>query len=193
MTHTLVLPHSLRNVLVGSPPQDWEELLRQREQAAFSKGRSEGERALSEQLVQQRSEISELQRGVLENLRQAVPSVIHQAEELLIKVALESAQKLVAGLPISTELIEGIVREALTRVEDDTEIAIHLHPEDLALLQKHDSRILQRGPDAGVLRFVPSGEISRGGCLVQTRFGLVDARCESKVEQLQASLGLNAD
>jgi len=35
---------------------------------------------------------------------------------------------------------------------------------------------------------VASSEVSRGGCLIQTRFGLVDARRETKLEQLQQTL-----
>ena len=40
-------------------------------------------------------------------------------------------------------------------------------------------------PEAGPLRFVHSPEATRGGCIVQTRFGVIDARRETKLEQLQ--------
>ena len=39
-----------------------------REQAAYERGRRDGEKALSEQLLQQRGELLELQKGVLDSL-----------------------------------------------------------------------------------------------------------------------------
>ena len=124
----------------------------------------------------------------MDALRRALPQVILEAQTALINLALESAQKIVAGLPINPELIQAVVREALRQVEDTAEIAIQLHPEDLALLRKHNSPILNGVPETGPLRFSSSADVTRGGCLVQTRFGLIDARRETKVEQLRQTL-----
>jgi flagellar assembly protein FliH len=187
---TIPFSQPLRDVrlLVQAPAQNWQEHLREREDAAYERGRCDGERSLSEQLVQQRNEMSELQRGIVESLKRAVPQVILEAQVALVNLALESAQKIVAGLPISAEMVESVVREALRQVEDTAEITIQLHPEDLALLRKHNSPILTGVPEAGPLRFISSADVTRGGCLVQTRFGLIDARRETKVEQLKQSL-----
>ena len=187
---TIPFSQPLRDVrlLVQAPAQNWQEHLREREEAAYDRGRHDGERSLSEQLVQQRNEMSELQRGIVESLKRAVPQVVLEAQTALVNLALESAQKIVAGLPISAEMVETVVREALRQVEDTAEITIQLHPEDLALLRKHNSPILNGVPEAGPLRFISSADVTRGGCLVQTRFGLIDARRETKVEQLKQSL-----
>jgi flagellar assembly protein FliH len=187
---TILFAQPLRDVrpLTQVPSGDWQEHTRQREQAAYERGRHDGERALSEQLLEQRSEMVELQNGILNSLRRAVPEVIQETEATLIHLALESAQKIVAGLPISAELVEAIVREAVRQVEDTAEITIQLNPDDLALLRKHNSPVLSEVSDSGQLRFVSSSEVTRGGCLVQTRFGLIDARRETKIEQLKQTL-----
>ena len=67
------------------------------EQAAFERGLAEGEKRLGEQLLRQRTELLELQNGVLASLRDAVPRVVRQSEAALIQVALEVARKLVGG------------------------------------------------------------------------------------------------
>ena len=46
-------------------------------------------------------------------------------------------------------------------------------------------------PDSGTLRFVPCADLTRGGCLVQTRFGIIDARRETKFDQLAQTLGVH--
>ena len=80
--------------------------------ASFDRGLVEGERNLSAQLVQQRSEVMELQTGVLAALRDAVPQVTRDCERALVTLAIEAAQRLVGGMPISQEMVEASVKEA---------------------------------------------------------------------------------
>ena len=187
---TIVFEQPLRDMrlLAGAPTQDWQAFLAEREQAAFENGRRAGETSLSAQLLQQRNQTVELQRGILTSLQNALPKVAHEAESALIDLALECAKKIVSGMPVDTAMVEHAVREALRQAEDTAEIVIQLHPEDLALLREHQSPILNGSPETGPLRFAHSAEISRGGCIIQTRFGLIDARRETKIEQLRQSL-----
>jgi flagellar assembly protein FliH len=187
---TILFDRPLRDVclLTGAPGQDWQTFLNERESAAHENGRREGERALSEQLLHQRNETIELQRGILESLQRTLPQIAHEAESSLLEIALESAKKIIAGMPVDPAMVEAVVREALRQTEDTAEIVIQLHPEDLALLRQHQSPLLNGLPEVGPLRFVNSSEISRGGCIIQTRFGVIDARRETKFEQLRQSL-----
>ena len=131
---TLQFAAPLRDVTIVRSG-DRETLRQQDLQASYDRGRLEGERALGEQLVQQRAEVMELQTGVLASLRGAVPQVTRDCERALVALALEAAQKLVSGLPISAEMIEATIKEACAAVEDSAEFTVQLHAEDLALLQ----------------------------------------------------------
>jgi flagellar assembly protein FliH len=185
---TLEQPLHEVQLLTKAPAQDGPEHLREREEAAYEQGRCEGERALGEQLLQQRNEMAELQNGVMNSLQQMLPQMIQETESALIQLALESAQKIVGGLTIDSQMVEGVVREALRQVEDTSEISIQLHPDDLALLRKHHSPLLDGLPETGPLKFIGSPEVTRGGCIVQTRFGLIDARRETKWEQVRKAV-----
>lgn len=175
-------------LLAESPAQDWQQFLREREQAAFEKGRREGESALNEQLIRQRNETVELQRGILGSLQAVLPQVIRESESTVIELAFETAKKIVASLPIDSAMVESAVREALHQCENTSEIVVQLHPEDLALLRQQQSPLLNGLPETGPIRFSSSIEVSRGGCVIQTKFGLLDARRETKIEQLRQSL-----
>jgi len=187
---SISLCQPLREVrlLTKAPSQDWGEHLREREQSAYEKGWREGQRALGEQLLQQRNEMVELQKGVVESMQRTLPQMIQESESTLINLALESAQKIVAGMPVDSAMVEAVVREALKQVEDTAEIVIQLHPDDLALLRKNESALLKGLPETGPLRFAGASEVTRGGCIVQTRFGMLDARRETKLEQLRKTL-----
>jgi flagellar assembly protein FliH len=73
-------------------------------------------------------------------------------------------------------------------VESSTQVTVRLHPADLELLQKNASPLLKSADDPNDFRFLSSVEVTRGGCLVETRFGTVDARRETKFDLLKKNL-----
>lgn len=155
--------------------------------ASYERGRRDAEQAMSEQLFQQRNELHQLMSGVLDSLRKCPDQVIHDTESTLVTLALSVAQKLVAGFPIAPGMVEAAVRDALSQVEGTAQFTVRLHPEDLALLQTSESPLLS-GDGVREFRFLASPDVTRGGCMVQTQFGTVDARRETKFDLLQRSL-----
>ena len=189
---TISLAQSLRDVVLAPPrlaaAEAQESVLHEREQAAYERGRREAGQTLQEELLRQREEFSRLQSGVLDALKQVVPSVVRDSEQALAALCLEVAQKLVAGLPISAEMVSAAVQEALGQVSEATEHLVYLHPEDLDLLQQVDSPLLAAAAGGRRIQFHRAPEVSRGGCLVKTRFGVVDGRRETKLELMQKAV-----
>ena len=175
-------------LLLEAPAGGWNDFLREREQTAYQRGWQDGQRTLREQLLQHQDQARELQSGVLQSLAQAIPQVVRETENALMQLALDAAQKIVAGMPVTADMVEAVVVEAVRQAEGSAEITVQLHPEDLALLRLHHSALLNGLPASGPVRFAASSEVTRGGCLVQTRFGVIDARRETKLEQLRQTL-----
>ena len=182
-------PRDIQLARTGVLPADWDEQLRQAHTAGYERGVIDGEKALSEQLLRQRNELMQLHSGAVAALQDAVPEVVRQSEDALIALAFEIAQKLVVELPITRETVAATVREALSQVEGATEFSVALHPEDFALLESHTA-LLGSAAAGRQVRFTASHEITRGGCVVQTRFGIIDARRETKLARVAESLAL---
>jgi flagellar assembly protein FliH len=180
-------PQDVR-LLAQVPAQNWAVHLREREEVAYQNGRRDVEKVLREQMLSQQKEWASLLNGVVDSLKTVIPRMIQETESALMNLALESAQKIVAGLPIDAAMVEAVIQETLRQVEDSTDMVIQLHPEDLALLRQSESPLLSGVQDSSSFRFAASSEVTRGGCIVQTRFGLVDARREIKLEQLRKTL-----
>jgi flagellar biosynthesis/type III secretory pathway protein FliH len=156
--------------------------------AQYQLGLADGEKALTEKLYRQRAEIHELTHGFLESLRKAVPQVVRDTENSLVSLALTVAQKLVAGMPVSAEMVEAAVRDALAQLEGTARFTVRLHRDDLDLLEKAGSPLLKAGENSAEFRFIASAEVPRGGCIIETDFGTIDARRETKFELLKRSL-----
>jgi flagellar assembly protein FliH len=171
-------------VVPPEPAVDVDALVR----AAYERGRIEGERAVSEQLVRQRVEFSELQNGILTSLRGTLPQIARDSEQVLMDLVTEAVGRIVAGIPVEAPLVEGVVREALAQAQEQTDVEVQLHPEDLELLRQTESPLLQPEGSGTRLIWTPAATLTRGGCLVRTRFGTVDARRETKLDNLRTSL-----
>jgi flagellar assembly protein FliH len=169
----------------SASPQDTDQW-----KSAYEQGKIDGEKSLGEQLLKQRSELHELMNGLVDSLRNAVPQVIRDTESMVVSIALEIAQKLVGEMPISVPMLEGVVRNALSEVEGNSNMTVRLHPADLDLLKNSNSPLLEVQEEGNDVRFLGSPEVTRGGCLIQTRFGTVDARRETKFDLLKQSMAI---
>ncbi|MCL5096282.1 MAG: flagellar assembly protein FliH, partial [Candidatus Omnitrophica bacterium] len=74
--------------------------------------------------------------------------------------------------------------------EETTDFTVYLHADDLTLLRECNPSMLNTVPGRQKTRFQTSPEVARGGCMVQTRFGIVDARRETRAELVRQSLAL---
>jgi len=138
--------------------------------------------------VRQRSELRDVQERLFGRLEGAIPQVVRDCEQALIAIAWETARKVVNGIEITPAMVESAIGEALGSLRQTGRVRIQLHAEDLALLERVNSPVLLKELGGERIRLEASPEVGRGGCLVFTDFGTVDARREVKLELLRQSM-----
>jgi hypothetical protein len=115
-------PANLHHCALPPLPADYRRWLKEREEESFERGRAQAEQGLAAQIVSQRQEMVQLQNGVLKAINDAVSQVVRDTERTLVEIALATASRLVSGLPISAEVVEAAIREALTQVEETANV-----------------------------------------------------------------------
>jgi flagellar biosynthesis/type III secretory pathway protein FliH len=173
-----------------------EDALKERERAGYERGRKEAEQEHGRQMERLQAEWDATHRAgvirILEELNKSVHVQMSEAfkslEKHVVMLSAEAAIRLTSGIPVSADMVEAYVREAMNLVEQDTEITVVIHPEDLALLEQHQSSLLNRAGTTPILKFRPDTKITRGGCLMETRFGELDGRRETKIELLRKAV-----
>lgn len=173
--------------VTASWPADLERRIQERERVAAEQGRAEAQHLFSQQLVEQRQQLIALQEGILGALKDSIPGVIRDCETHLAALALEVARKLVDGMPVTADMIDAAISSAMRQVEESSHYTIFINPADLQLLQSASSAILGAN-DTRKITITATNEVSRGGCIVETPFGRVDARRGTKFELLKAAL-----
>jgi flagellar biosynthesis/type III secretory pathway protein FliH len=109
-------------------------------------------------------------------------SIAEGAERATVELALRIAEQVVQGaLAVRPELVVDAVRGALRRLVERDRVLVLVHPEDLELLREHaDGLVAELG---GIDHFAIEADrrVSRGGAIVRTAEGDVDATLETKL------------
>jgi flagellar biosynthesis/type III secretory pathway protein FliH len=161
--------------------------VRQLLEEQFQKGFEAGQKALGEQLVEQRKQLLDLQNGLLRSLEKSLPGIAAECEKSLVLLALESARRVVHDTPINVALIEKTVLAALAELKDTADYEVLLHPEDLALLVQVQSGIVPPA-ESKRIRFTADPAIARGDCVVNTRHGSIAATREQIFQKLESAV-----
>lgn len=151
--------------------------------AAYQRGIDDARAAADQQMVEFRADMGQLSEGVLKRLAAAEAEVVAQLHAALPALALEIARRLLAGFEPPAETVSRICEEAVAQLYPERNgLELALCPRDAGLLQQLRPAWLVQHPDL-VIRADDS--LRPGDCLVRSRFGLTDARQQTKLESLR--------
>lgn len=155
-------------------------------QAAYRQGVDSARALADQQMVEFRAELADLSEGVLNKLSTIEPALLAQLREALPGLAVEISRRLLAGYEPPAEIVEKLCRDALEQLYPEREgLEISLCPRDAELLNSLNPDWLARYP--GIRTRIDSALVP-GDCVVRSRFGLTDARQQTKLAALTHSL-----
>ncbi len=155
-------------------------------QEAYNRGFHEATEALTNQIAEQRAEVAQLQDAVFKNLAEQSETLAHEVSQILPDLILEITHRVLAGFKPDTETVRNSISETLAEVSPgSTDVEIRLHPHDLALVQGVDAELEQRYPG---IKLTPDPELTPGDCVAKSRFGMIDARVLTKLQNVARSL-----
>jgi len=119
-----------------------------------------------------------------------------QVEREVVKLAIEVAKKIVhREIQADRDIIQTLVKVALSHVADKSAVTVHLHPIDYNYLLEHRAELTRGAEDGRDIVLLADKSIDRGGCLIETECGDIDARIEEEFRELERSFfeGLKPD
>jgi flagellar assembly protein FliH len=128
---------------------------------------------------------------VLDGLIGALPPKIEArlaaTEDDMLALCFEVVCRVLSESVAQPEAVRAQLVQAMDRLRSRQLVAIHLHPDDLAMLQKGHglSQGLLGGAD---VQWVASADVALGGCVLQSPEGGLDARFETQLAALRELL-----
>ena len=162
--------------------EDIETLIEQSRQEGFSAGHEEGFAQGKQEAEQAIGVLSRIAAEFTDPLEQLDDEVTKTLVELITLVAKNLIRR---QLVVEPDEIVAVVQDAVKQLPlSQREIAVHLHPSDLEVIQRIYLDAEQAPPWA--LNADPT--ITQGGCMVETEVSQIDATVESRIGQIVATM-----
>lgn len=153
---------------------------------AYRRGVDSARAAADQQMVEMRADVGHLSENVLTRLDGVESLLVGQLRDALPGLAVEIARRLLAGYEPSAEVVARLCGEALEQLFPEREgLELTLSPRDAELVAQFQPDWITRYPG---LRIRTDAALKPGDCLVRSRFGLTDARQDTKLGVLAHGL-----
>jgi flagellar assembly protein FliH len=156
------------------------------EKEAYEKGFAEGERAGRETGEKMVEAVLKQYTQTLEELKGLRRNLLTGSEREVVRLSLEVAKKVVKReVCIDEELILALVKVALSRLADQSVMTVRVNPKDCqSILHFRESPGHRESWHDGI-KLVEDPLITRGGCLIETDSGVIDARVEEQFREIE--------
>ncbi len=156
------------------------------EKTAYENGFLQGEKAGKEAAELKAEAVIRRYGESIQELSRFRSSLYAQVEHEVVKLAVEVAKKIVhREVQADPDIIQTLVRVALTQVAEKSAVTVHLNPADYSYLLEQRAELAQsEGRDVSL---VSDKSVERGGCLIKTECGDIDARLEEKFREVESA------
>ena len=142
-----------------------------------------------QQGLQEVKPVADLLEKLARELKEARHQLLESAELTVVRLAYEIAKKILhREVAESSDVIVYVVREALRRIADHDKIVLRVHPEDARVLREATELQRELFQTFASVDIREDEDVSKGGCLVETSTGLIDATLETQLAEVEAAL-----
>ena len=154
-----------------------------------AEGRAEAAEEMEKRLVIARTESDERIGALMEGIAQQVRAFTASLEHDAYAFALAVAERIVKReILLDDEIVVRQVREALRRIVGVESIKVRVHPDDEVLVRSHRAALLALTDATRDVVIEPDNTIERGGCILESASGNVDARIATQLRQVEHAL-----
>ncbi|WP_158542276.1 FliH/SctL family protein [Lujinxingia litoralis] len=115
-------------------------------------------------------------------------ALLKRAEPDMVRLAFQIARRLIGeALEVAPQRVEAMVAQSLELVRGKRQLLLRVHPDDLQALRQAEERLSYVVGGASV-HLQADEDVERGGCLIETESGQIDARLQTQLQVLQDAL-----
>jgi flagellar assembly protein FliH len=159
-----------------------QQILEQAYNQGYSQGYNEVKNKLEQEYQQKINDLQEQIKNIL-NLRE---SLVKEMEKDLVELAIKVAEKVInKKIEEEPELVSNYLIELLPKIEQAKNITIWINPNEIEYVRLSKEKFKNLVEDVENINIAPDSRIEKGGCIIETNFGKIDARISTKLEVLK--------
>ncbi len=114
---------------------------------------------------------------------------LYQSERDLLEFAVHLARRVTQGVArVNPDVAPANLQAALALVVGRSDLTVRAHPEDLAALERFCAQLTDRIADHPHIRLVDDPQLTRGGVVLSSETGQVDATLEQQLDEITRAL-----
>ena len=162
-----------------------ESQLKRLQQEAYAKGHADGLQSVSKNVAAKLDVLA----AVTKTIPQIKKDILNKGEQQMVKLALAIAEKILHQEVLTRkEIIMEVLKGALKNITETDGMKIRLNPQDFRYMMEVKKDFLQSFEGIRNIVFEEDASIKKGGAVVETMFGEVDARLESQLKEIQSAM-----
>jgi flagellar biosynthesis/type III secretory pathway protein FliH len=123
------------------------------------------------------------------SLAAARDRILAEARGEVLSIGIAAAEKIIGKtVEEAPELMEAIVQPLLLRLRRARRLELRLHPDDARALEPKLQALTDQSGLGCPVRIESDPEIQRGGCVLRSDIGALDARIETRLERVARAL-----
>ena len=124
-----------------------------------------------------------------EELKRMQQEFYHQVEGEILDLVLATTRKVVQReVDSQKDMILHVLKEAMAKAIDRERIRVRINPSDFDFVHAHKPDIVQAVDGIKHLVIERDEAISRGGAIVESDYGTIDARIERRIEEVEKAM-----
>lgn len=156
---------------------------------AEREGHEAGMRAVEQLVAEQLATVLPALKQTIQDIQHAKQAWLTHWEASGVHVSAAIARRLIRReLTRQPEIPLTLVREALELAAGSSKLRIHLNPEDHKEIGTHAQMLIDELATLTTAELVADPEITRGGCRVDTNFGVIDQQFEAQLKRIEEEL-----
>ncbi|AXK70284.1 flagellar assembly protein FliH [Borreliella burgdorferi] len=166
--------------------REYEEKLKTDLEIAIAKGREEGYSKGYESGFEDFDKVMRKLHAIIASLIAERKGILESSSGQIVSLVMQIAIKVIKRITDSQkDIVLENVNEVLKRVKDKTQITIRVNLDDLDIVRHKKSDFISRFDIIEKLEIIEDPNIGKGGCIIETNFGEIDARISSQLDKIE--------
>ena len=168
--------------IIADAEAERDRLRNEAQTSGFEQGHKEG----YEKGVAEVDRLVDRMHRILEAVMQRREEILADTESQIVELVILMARKVIKILSENQKnVVMANTLAALKKVKTRGEVTLRVNLEEVKLTSEHAQEFIQHVENVKGITVLEDSSVERGGCIVETDFGSIDARISSQLQELE--------
>ena len=155
-------------------------------QEGIKEGEKQGREAAEKKFNAEVAKLKDQTAKYFKQVEQSKNDMLHGIEHILLKFCMELTKKIVANeAATNPDIVLSIIKKSLSLIADREKILIRVAPGDLEIASDAKDFLSTVTERLENVQFETDDRIQKGGCIIESNSGMVDARLGVQLEEIE--------